>query len=71
MTKKLAIASTLFATLLLASLAHADTQADAKKASELNAIEKNTNWLKSRHLQKEEDKRVNDQKTADAEEKET
>lgn len=71
MTKHLAIASTLFATLLLAPIAHADTQADAKKASELNAIEKKHELIKKADaFQKEEDKRINDQKTADAEEKE-
>ena len=71
MTKKLAIASTLFATLLLAPIARADTQTDAKKASEFNSIEKKHELIKKADaFQKEEDKRINDQKTADAEEKE-
>ena len=39
MTKHLAIATTLFATLLLAPIAHADTQADAKKASDFQKDE--------------------------------
>ena len=69
MTKKLALtATTLFATLLLTPLAHADSQADAKKATELNAIEKKHELIKKADaFQKDEDKRITDQKNADAE----